>query len=109
MPLYEYKCHKCAQVFEVLQKFADATLETHAVCGGTVERLLSASAFQFKGSGFYITDYRNKHAGGNGSNKGDGNGKSEGSKAESSKSEAPTTKPAESKPSTSSTESAAKT
>lgn len=108
MPLYEYRCHKCAKVFEVLQKFSDAPLETHAVCGGAVERLLSTPAFQFKGSGFYITDYGKKHTSGNGSNKSEGNGKSEGSKAESSKSEASTPKPAESKPSTSATESAVK-
>jgi putative FmdB family regulatory protein len=62
MPLYEYRCHKCGQVFEVLQKFADAPLDTHVACGGVVERLLSTPSFQFKGSGFYITDYGHKHS-----------------------------------------------
>src|SRR5579871_933132 len=57
MPLYEYRCEKCGKTFEVIQKFADAPLEVHEDCGGHVERLLSAPAFQFKGSGFYITDY----------------------------------------------------
>jgi putative FmdB family regulatory protein len=57
MPLYEYKCNKCGAVFEKLQKFSDEPLKTHGGCGGPVERLLSPPAFQFKGSGFYITDY----------------------------------------------------
>jgi putative FmdB family regulatory protein len=62
MPLYEYKCHKCGLVFEVLQKFADAPLDTHVACGGAVERLISAPTFQFKGTGFYITDYAKKNS-----------------------------------------------
>lgn len=57
MPLYEYKCSKCDQVFEIIQKFSDEPLTMHENCGGKVERLLSTSALQFKGSGFYITDY----------------------------------------------------
>ncbi|MBZ5605188.1 MAG: zinc ribbon domain-containing protein [Acidobacteriia bacterium] len=57
MPLYEYRCEKCGKVFEVIQKFADAPLETHQDCGGHVERLLSTPALQFKGTGWYITDY----------------------------------------------------
>ncbi|MGE5648214.1 MAG: FmdB family zinc ribbon protein [Acidobacteriota bacterium] len=61
MPLYEYECHKCGQVFEVMQKFSDAPLKIHTGCGGGVERLLSAPAFHFKGSGWYITDYAKKN------------------------------------------------
>src|SRR5215472_2118716 len=57
MPLYEYACHKCGQTFEVLQKFSDEPLSTHEACGGEVERLLSPPALQFKGSGWYVTDY----------------------------------------------------
>src|ERR1700716_2301787 len=58
MPLYEYKCESCGDVFEVLQKFSDTPLTVHAKCGaGPVERLISTSALMFKGSGFYITDY----------------------------------------------------
>ena len=57
MPLYEYKCDRCGDVFEVMQKFSDAPLEQHEGCGGHVERLLSAPALQFKGSGWYVTDY----------------------------------------------------
>lgn len=57
MPLYEYKCSECGDVFEVMQRFSDAPLTTHDKCGGSLERLLSPPAFQFKGSGWYITDY----------------------------------------------------
>lgn len=57
MPLYEYRCSKCGKVFEVLQKFSDQPLTTHPECGGAVERLLSASSFQLKGGGWYVTDY----------------------------------------------------
>ena len=57
MPLYEYKCKSCGNVFEVIQKFSEAPLTSHDGCGGAVERLLSAPALQFKGTGWYITDY----------------------------------------------------
>ena len=57
MPLYEYRCSKCGDVFEVIQKFSDEPVKTHEACGGDVERLVSSPAFQFKGSGWYITDY----------------------------------------------------
>jgi putative FmdB family regulatory protein len=57
MPLYEYRCEGCGEVFEVMQKFSDQPLATHEKCGGSVQRLLSAPALQFKGSGWYITDY----------------------------------------------------
>lgn len=57
MPLYEYLCHRCGKSFEVLQKFADEPLTQHPECGGEVERLVSAPALQFKGSGWYINDY----------------------------------------------------
>lgn len=66
MPLYEYKCQKCGATFEKLQRFSDAPLTTHEDCGGDVERLISPPAFQFKGSGWYITDYARKN-GSNGS------------------------------------------
>jgi putative FmdB family regulatory protein len=58
MPLYEYRCSKCDTVFEVIQKFSDAPLTSHEGCGGAVERLISAPGFQFKGSGWYVTDYK---------------------------------------------------
>jgi putative FmdB family regulatory protein len=57
MPLYEYRCTECGDVFEVIQKLSDTPLTVHKKCGGTVERLVSPSALQFKGSGWYVTDY----------------------------------------------------
>ena len=57
MPLYDYRCHLCGKTFEVRQKFADAVLTVHEDCGGELERLISVPALQFKGTGFYITDY----------------------------------------------------
>ncbi len=58
MPLYEYECEACKQRFEVIQKFSDPPPETCARCGkGPVHRQLSTPAIQFKGSGWYITDY----------------------------------------------------
>jgi putative FmdB family regulatory protein len=57
MPLYEYKCENCGEVFETMQKFSDAPLILHEKCGGTLHRILSAPALQFKGSGWYVNDY----------------------------------------------------
>jgi len=57
MPLYEYKCENCGEVFELMQKFSDQPLTTHEKCGGPVHRMLSAPALQFKGSGWYVNDY----------------------------------------------------
>lgn len=57
MPLYEYRCSGCGKEVEVIQKFSDAPPNECPNCGGTLERLLSAPAIQFKGSGWYITDY----------------------------------------------------
>jgi putative FmdB family regulatory protein len=64
MPLYEYQCDSCEQVFEVLQKFADAPLTVCQSCGGPLRRLLSPPGLQFKGSGWYITDYARAGAAG---------------------------------------------
>lgn len=57
MPLYDYRCDKCGETFEVLQKFSDEPLTVHEGCGGHVERLISPPALQFKGTGWYVTDY----------------------------------------------------
>lgn len=57
MPLYEYQCDSCDHRFEVIQKFSDAPIEVCPSCGGAVQKLLSSPAIQFKGSGWYITDY----------------------------------------------------
>jgi putative FmdB family regulatory protein len=67
MPLYEYECDACGHRFEVIQKFSDAPAATCAECGkGPVRRLLSSPAIQFKGSGWYITDYAQKGKSGSG-------------------------------------------
>jgi putative FmdB family regulatory protein len=60
MPLYEYQCDQCAHRFEVIQKFSDPPIEVCPKCGGPVKKLLSSPAIQFKGSGWYITDYARK-------------------------------------------------
>jgi putative FmdB family regulatory protein len=60
MPLYEYQCEKCGHRFEKIQKFSDKMVRKCPVCGGPVEQMISAPAVQFKGSGWYVTDYANK-------------------------------------------------
>ncbi len=75
MPLYEYRCQKCGAVIEKIQKFSDAPLLKCEECGGRLEKLLSPPAIQFKGSGWYVTDYGRKSRsadGDSGSNHGHG-------------------------------------
>ncbi len=60
MPLYEYQCKKCGETTEVLQKASDKPLEKCPKCGGAVVKLISPPAIQFKGNGWYITDYAKK-------------------------------------------------
>ena len=60
MPIYEYSCKKCGKTIEVIQRFADAPLKKHEGCGGALTKLISASGFQFKGTGWYVTDYARK-------------------------------------------------
>ena len=62
MPLYEYECKKCGHRFEKIQKFSDKMVKKCPQCGGVVEQLISAPAVQFKGSGWYVTDYAKKSA-----------------------------------------------
>src|SRR6185503_1982015 len=64
MPLYEYQCEACGHRFEKIQKFSDPLVDVCPVCGGVVRKLISSPAIQFKGSGFYITDYPKKDQGG---------------------------------------------
>jgi putative FmdB family regulatory protein len=60
MPLYEYQCKKCGHRFEKIQKFSDKPVKKCPQCGGSVEQTISAPAVQFKGSGWYVTDYAKK-------------------------------------------------
>ncbi len=85
MPLYEYQCEKCGELFELIQRFSDEPLTTHAKCGGPVHRLISTSALQFKGSGWYVTDYAkgSKTSSGNGSPASGESSKESGSEASS--------------------------
>ncbi len=99
MPLYDYQCSKCGNVFEVRQKFDDALLTEHEGCGGKVERLLAVPALQFKGSGFYITDYKG------GSNPTSTTSKSGESSSSSSSTETKTETKSESKPASTPTKS----
>lgn len=92
MPIYEYKCQGCGEVFEVRQKFSDEPVTVHEKCGAPVDRLISPPAFQFKGSGWYVTDY----AKGGANNPKKSSSESSSSTDSGTKSES---KPAESKPS----------
>src|SRR5687768_4856935 len=60
MPLYEYQCDACSNRFERIQRFSDPPVDVCPACGGAVRKLLSSPAIQFKGSGWYITDYAKK-------------------------------------------------
>ena len=60
MPLYEYKCKKCGHHFERIVKFSDKPMKKCPDCGGAVEQLISAPTVQFKGAGWYVTDYAKK-------------------------------------------------
>ena len=60
MPLYEYQCDACGHRFELIKKFSDPPLKVCPKCGGAVHKLQSAPAFQFKGTGWYVTDYPKK-------------------------------------------------
>jgi len=66
LPLYEYECKKCGRRVEKIQKFSDPPLTTCESCHGKLERLLSSPAIQFKGAGWYVTDYARKSTGASG-------------------------------------------
>jgi len=67
MPNYEYLCENCGHRFEQIRKFSDKPLRKCPECGGVIEQVISAPAVQFKGSGWYVTDYAKKVAGSAGS------------------------------------------
>ena len=93
MPLYEYECKKCGHRFEKIQKFSDKMVTKCPECGGQVEQMISAPAVQFKGSGWYVTDYAKKSSsagasgGGDSRDKKDDKSKSEGGSKEGSSKE----------------------
>ena len=99
MPIYEYECAKCGKTIEVIQSYSDKPLKKHEGCGGTLTKLISASGFQFKGTGWYVTDYarksspenakaESKETSSNGSKEGSSSGKAGGAKAEGGKGKA---------------------
>jgi len=63
MPIYEYKCKKCGEHLEYIQKFSDSPMSDCKICGatGTLEKLMSLGSFHLKGSGWYLTDYAKKN------------------------------------------------
>jgi putative FmdB family regulatory protein len=76
MPLYEYLCKKCGHRFEKILKFSDKPIKKCPECGGVVEQVISAPAVQFKGSGWYVTDYAKKsNTSGSSSNSGESSSK----------------------------------
>ena len=107
MPIYEYQCLSCGKRTEQLQRFDDPPPAACPHCGGELKKLISAPAVQFKGSGWYVTDYAGKKGGsGSGSkpekSEGSSDSSSSSSSAESSSSESSSAKVVESKPSGSS-------
>lgn len=98
MPLYEYRCKNCGHQFEKIQSFSAPEEKECPVCQGPVEKLISASAIQFKGSGWYVNDYAAKSKSG-GSMKASADGESKSSDSKSEK------KPAEKSSTTSSSDS----
>lgn len=69
MPIYEYQCQACEHRLEALQRVSEPPLTTCPDCGGELRKLMSAPAFQFKGSGWYVTDYARKDGGKKGEDK----------------------------------------
>src|SRR5689334_13477985 len=91
MPIYEYSCKKCGAHVEAMQKISDAPLTRHAKCGGRLEKEWSRTGFQFKGTGWYVTDYAGRKADASESKESKAESKSD------SKSDASETKTSESK------------
>ena len=95
MPIYEYRCDSCEATIEKRQKFSEPPLTTCEICGGRLQRLISAPGLQFKGSGWYITDYARGGGGDkNGSKKAESSKGDSAGKTESTKREPKTAKPA---------------
>jgi putative FmdB family regulatory protein len=99
MPLYEYQCESCSHRFEKIQKFSDPLVDVCPKCGGKVKKLLSSPAIQFKGSGFYITDYPKKSSSDAAKTSSESKESKSASDSKSSSSDTSTTTPAASAPS----------
>ena len=78
MPIYEYQCQQCDRRLETLQRISEPPLTTCPECGGELKKLFSAPAFQFKGEGWYVTDYARKKDGGAKGDKADKGGEKAG-------------------------------
>jgi putative FmdB family regulatory protein len=98
MPTYVYRCQNCDTVLEQFQKITDDPLTTHEECGGALRRVVQPVGIVFKGSGFYVTDYKRNENGGSGKSADAPSSKPESTKSESAKSESTETKSTETKP-----------
>jgi putative FmdB family regulatory protein len=101
VPLYEYKCRKCGHRFEKIESMDASTTKKCPKCGAVAERMLAAPAIQFKGSGWYVTDYAGKSAAKTGGESSDGGSKSD-------EKSSSNTKPSESKSAESKSEKSSK-
>src|SRR3974377_1833891 len=95
MPIYEYECSKCKKAFEVFQKITEEPLTKCKMCGGPVQRLISQCSFHLKGTGWYVTDYKNggSRASGTGSKQSTDKKKKKETKTDSTKSDTPKAEP----------------
>jgi putative FmdB family regulatory protein len=87
MPIYEYECLQCGKRTEVLQRMGEGPIAACPACGGEVKKLISSPAFQFKGSGWYVTDYGGKKGGGGSEGKSESKSEGKSESASESKSE----------------------
>jgi putative FmdB family regulatory protein len=104
MPLYEYECESCGHRFERIQKFSDPLVETCPKCGGKVHKMISSPAIQFKGSGWYITEYSKKGSSDSGNRESGESGKAT---SDSSTTEKPSPSTSDAKPASSESSSSA--
>jgi putative FmdB family regulatory protein len=97
MPIYEYQCSQCKERHEVIQRFSDAPMSHCPSCGGDMKKLPSSPAIQFKGSGFYKTDYASASSSSKSESKGDSKSESQSESKSDSKSDAPVATKSETK------------
>jgi putative FmdB family regulatory protein len=98
LPLYEYKCVKCGHRFEKIESLSASTTKKCPKCGSKAERQLSSPAIQFKGSGWYVTDYGGKKGAPAGESSGDGSAAKAATSSDSKSSESKASESKESKP-----------